>query len=98
VWIFTAGASMFVTRNISGGFFYHYYGQHRAANALRDVFVYRAPDGRHKDLGHALDFVATYFGENLYLDLILGSFFPGDAFPEDVPTAYFGEFLISYQF
>jgi alginate production protein len=99
MWIFTAGASMFPTRDISAGFLYHYYRQHRAANELRDSFVYRDPNGRHKELGHALDFIVSYWGTGgIFADLIFGTFFPGDAFPDNAPHAYFGEFIIRYEF
>jgi alginate production protein len=98
MWIFTAGASVLPTYSTSVGFLYHYYRQHRAADTLRDALVYQDPDGRHKDLGHALDFIATWDVKNLYVDLILGTFFPGDAFSEDAPNAYFSEFIISYEF
>ncbi|MGH8503080.1 MAG: alginate export family protein [Gammaproteobacteria bacterium] len=99
LWVLTAGASMYVTDSLSAGFLYHYYEQHRAADELRNAFIFEDPDGVDKHLGQALDFVFSYYGAGgLYADLILGSFYPGDAFPDDAPTAYFGEFIIGYQF
>lgn len=94
---------MYVTKTISAGFLYHYYEQHRAADELRDAFIFEDPDGVDKHLGQALDFVVSYYGyeglfKGLYADVILGSFYPGDAYPDDAPTAYFGEFIIGYQF
>ncbi len=88
-----------MTQDLSVGFLYHDYRQHRAADALRDAFTFQDLDGEHKALGHALDFVFSYYGaEGLYADLIIGSFFPGDAYLEDSTNAYFGEFIIGYEF
>jgi alginate production protein len=99
MWILTAGASLFVTQDISAGFLYHYYRQHRASEELRDAFIFGYPTGQDKDLGQALDFVVSYWGtEGLYADLILGTFYPGDAFLDDSPNAYFSEIIIGYEF
>jgi alginate production protein len=100
LWVLTGGgASAYMTEDLSAGLLYRYYRQHRAADALRGAFIFQDPDGEHKELGHALDFVFSYYGaEGLYADLIIGSFFPGDAYLEDSTNAYFGEFIIGYEF
>jgi hypothetical protein len=97
--VLTGGARAYVTQDLSAGFLYHYYRQHRAADALRDAFIFQDADAEHKELGHALDFVFSYYGAGgLYADLIIGSFFPEDAYSEDSTNAYFGEFIIGYEF
>lgn len=100
LWVYTAGASMYVTDDLSAGFLYHYYRQRRASRrAFRDAFIFQNPNGVNKNLGQALDLVVSYYGSGgLYADVIFGTFFPGDAFRDNSPNAYFGEIIIGHEF
>jgi alginate production protein len=99
LWIATAGVGVAPLENLSIDLLYHRYTQHRAVDGLRDVLIDQDPDGRHRELGQALDVVAAWWGEShLDMQLILGTFFPGDAFDADADSAFFGEFIITYRF
>jgi alginate production protein len=98
MWIYTAGVKLRPANQTSVRILYHLYRQHRLEARMRDVLVERDPDGRHRGLGQALDVVTSYNGiRNVYLDFIVGAFFPGPAFaPRD--RAYFAQFLATYEF
>jgi alginate production protein len=99
MWIATAGVGMEPLADLSVDVLYHRYRQHRAADELRDVLIDQDPDGRHRDLGQAVDMVAAWGGKrNFDVQLILGTFFPGDAFASEADNAFFGELIISYRF
>ena len=99
LWITTTGIQVRPLANTAVTLLHHYYRQHQLADELRDVTIEQDPDGRHRELGHAVDLVFSYWGHrSLYLELILGAFFPGDAFASDASNAYLGELIISYEF
>jgi alginate production protein len=99
LWVGTLGIGLRPFRNASVDLLYHSYRQHRAADEFRDVLIEEDPDGRHRGVGEALDFVVGYWGiERLYVELIVGTFFPGDAFSDSADNAFFGELIISYEF
>lgn len=99
LWIYTAGIELDAAWETSIRVLYHQYRQHRADDELRDALLERDPDGLSRDLGQALDIVATYEGiDNVYLNLVVGAFFPGAAFGPDAKGAFFGQLLITYEF
>lgn len=61
---------------------WHSYAQVEAATKLLDTGLKAKPDGVHRDLGDEIDLV---FGTRRYepwdVELVLGRFMPGDAFP-----------------
>ena len=99
MWIFTAGVGVRPTRRSSIDLIYHRYRQHRASRKLRDVAIDDKPKGRDRDLGNGLDLVLGIREfENLNVELVLGAFFPGDAFSDEADNAYFAGVEIRYSF
>jgi alginate production protein len=99
MWIYTAGVEVHPANGTSVRLLYHRYRQHHASDQLRDALIDQDPDGRSRDLGQALDIVASYEGGNdVYLDFILGMFSPGDAFAREADRAYFAQFLVTCEF
>ena len=73
---------------------------HRSAwRGARGTALEVDPNGDDPHLGQALDLVVGYREiEDMKLELILGAFFPGNAFARDADTAYFGAFEVKYDF
>ncbi len=98
LYIATAAFGFRPTPRSSIDLVYHYYRQHHAEDDLRDTALEVDPNGDDPHLGQALDLVVGYREiEDMKLELILGAFFPGNAFARDADTAYFGAFEVKYE-
>jgi alginate production protein len=97
--VLTLGGGLKPSESSSLDLVYHYYRQDHASAELRSSNLDAAPDGRHRELGHEVDFVLGYLGvEDLSVALIVGTFFPGQAFESDADNAYLVSFEIQYEF
>lgn len=97
--VLTAGIGIRPSKKSSIDLVYHSYWQHKATDRLRDAEIEMDPDGRSRYLGHGLDLVVGFREfEDVDAELILGGFFPRDAFPDDADNAYFVGFEIQYSF
>ena len=81
------------------GLVHHFYAQHRAAREHDDIDYPLAPDGRRRALGHGVDLILGLTpAANLSLDLAVGAFLPGAAFPSSARRALAGRFELEYRF
>lgn len=97
--IFTGGVGVKPTRDSSVDIVYHYYRQHRASEEIRDSALDADPDGVDKSLGSEIDLVIGYEEiENVQMELVLGYFIPGSAFPDGADNAFFTGLEIEYSF
>ncbi len=99
LWILTGGIGIRPIRKGSIDLVYHYYRQDQGSDNLRDAEIDVDPDGRNRDLGQGLDLIFGYKGfRDVSMEIVFGSFFPGNAFPSDADNAYFSELKLSYKF
>jgi alginate production protein len=97
--VFTLGAGVRPSEDSSIDLVYHYYRQHQAAGELRDSNLDTEPDGRHRELGHAVDLVFGFLEfESFSSELVVGAFFPGRAFESGADNAYFAGLEFQYEF
>ncbi len=98
LWILTAGAGLKPSRKTSLEFIYHYYRQHHLDDNFRSKITID-PNEKSTDLGHELDFVVGIREiDNLNIELIFGTFFPGSAFSEWSDNSYYGKMEIAYRY
>ena len=80
--ILTLGVGRRIGRRSSINLVWHSYAQDEASDNFLDSDLKQRPDGVHRDVGWELDLVLGSRGyENTDLELVLGTFEPGDAFP-----------------
>lgn len=78
---------------------WHGYRQDEAADRWRRTGIDRRPDGVHPDLGQELDLIwGTRSEAGWQLELVLATFDPGDAFPDDSERAWLGKIQLRYRF
>ncbi len=81
--ILTGGVGFRPTPQSSIDVVYHHYRQVVASDELRSADIDADPTGERRDLGSEIDVVVGYREiPNLELELIVGSFFSGDAFTD----------------
>lgn len=88
--IFTVGIGIRPVDKFSLDLVYHYYLQHRASEAIRDVGIDAEPSGLSRRLGSELDFVVGLeeIWNRVDTKAVLGYFMPGAAFPEKTAGAW----------
>lgn len=85
--ILTAGVGVEVAHKTGLELLWHRFRQDEASAFLRDTNLDATPSGLSKDLGQELDLViGSKFWSGLQLELVLGRFDPGDAFPGADPA------------
>lgn len=77
---------------------YHDYQQHKAAPTLRDARIAAEPTGRSRALGRELDLVGVWTVGKFEFKLALGVFWPGPAFADAVPQAFFVQGRLRLEF
>lgn len=96
--IFTLGVGRRIATHTSVDLLYHKYDQVEALAAIRDTDLDATPDGISSDLGWELDFVlGSRLYEDWHLEMILGRFEPGEAFPGADP-AWLGRVQLRFKF
>jgi alginate production protein len=97
--ITTVGFGLRPIHDISIDVVHHHYRQIEASTTIRDAEIDEDPDGIHNDLGHEIDFVAGYrFKPHHKGSVVVGYFFPGEAFPRGADGALFTEVQLRYDF
>ena len=97
--IFTLGGGIRPIKRVSIDLIYHYYRQHYADDDINGSNLKIDPGGDSKDVGHALDLVMGYRAiENLDVEMVLGTFIPGQAFSGNAEPAYKVGIEMSYNF
>lgn len=95
----TVGLGLRPTRRTSLDLVYHNLRQHQASEEIRDWEIDEDPNGRSTDIGNEIDFIAGFrFKPHFKSSLILGRFYPGDAFPDDADDATYAELELEYLF
>ncbi len=80
--ILTVGVGARPASRTSVDLLYHRYTQHKASHSIRDSALNADPSGRSKELGAEIDLIIGYREvKDLRLELMLGYFLPGSAFP-----------------
>ncbi|MGR9117314.1 MAG: alginate export family protein [Gammaproteobacteria bacterium] len=98
LWILTSAAGVKPTKRTSVEVIYHYYRQHQLDDNFRSKLNVD-PNEKSKDLGHELDFVVGIRDiENLNIELVLGTFFPGSAFSKWSDNSYYGKVEMAYRY
>ena len=97
IWSLSAGLRP--SPNASVELAYHRYRQVEAVDDLFDSDLEEDPNGVDRDLGQEVDLVvALRATERFKVSLIVGGFFPGDAFEDDADPAYLAKLKFSYRF
>jgi alginate production protein len=98
--ILTLGAGVSLLRSSSLDLVYHYYRLDRPATALRDSRLDFELDGRHKDLGHAVDlFLAVEEWERFEFDVAASLLRTSNSFVEGGSSWVVGGFVaVRYAF
>jgi alginate production protein len=95
----TVGLGLRPTHNISLDLVYHNLKQDKASTNVRDWEINEDPNGRSRDIGDEIDFIAGYrFKPHHKGSLVIGRFFPGNAFPSDADKALYAELQLEYVF
>lgn len=97
--IATMGLGLRPTSNTSMDIVYHKLRQHKASTDVRDWEIDEDPNGRSSDIGYEIDFVAGYrFKPHHKGSLVIGRFYPGNAFPDDAERPLYAELQLEYLF
>ena len=95
--IATLGAGFRLASRTSIDLVFHKYDQAVAAASLLNTNLRAKPDGLHRDLGWELDLVlGSRESSSWQIELVLGYFHPGDAFP-GADDAWLGAFQLRYR-
>ncbi len=97
--IITVTAGVSPTHHSSVETVYHYYLQDHASDDPAGAGIGLAPTGESPRLGSEIDVVAAYRGlHGLELEVTLGYFMPGPAFPPEADTALLAGVEIQFDF
>jgi alginate production protein len=95
----TVGLGLRPTHNTSLDLVYHNLKQDKASTDVRDWNIDEDLNGRSRDIGDEIDLIAGYrFKPHHKGSLVLGRFFPGNAFPNDADKALYAELQLEYVF
>lgn len=97
--IFTFGIGFRPSARSSVDLVLHRYKQKVAASKLRGSKLDADPSGLDSRIGDEVDLVIGYREQkNMRMELVLGYFFPGKAFDDDMDGAAFGGVEMRYSF
>ena len=95
----TVGIGIRPTKRSSVDLVYHYYHRPERADSFRDASIDADPTGRSGSIGHGLDLILGYREfENVDIEILGSTFFPGAAFGEADDPALFVSAAIEIKF
>ena len=99
LWVLSAGLGAEPLDGVSVDLIYHYYGQHRAADELRDAAFGAEPTGESRDLGQEIDLVVGIEHlSDFRVRGFFGTFLPGRAFEDGADPALFARIEATWEF
>jgi alginate production protein len=97
--IVTAGIGVRPTRRSSIDAVYHRYAQDEPARRIRGAEIERRPTGRSRELGEEIDLIVGYREiRNVDMELTLGYFLPGGAFPAGADESFLANVKVQFSF
>ena len=97
--IFTGGFGIRPAKKTSLELLYHYYLQDEASTKIRDSQLDIKPTGLSRRLGNEIDLIAGYRRiHDVDVELKLGYFIPGKAFPAGADNSFFAKFKVQLNF
>jgi alginate production protein len=96
--IFTAGMTVHPIPDMSLTVMYHAYRQHTPSAGFREIALDAEPTGESRAVGSELDLMGIWEIDLVELKLVVGAFFPGQAFEAETSTAFFAQFRLQVRF
>jgi hypothetical protein len=77
---------------------YHAYRQHTLSAEFREIALDAEPTGESRDVGSEFDLMGIWEIDAMEFKLVVGAFFPGQAFEAETRTAFFAQFRLQVRF